>query len=425
MSLPDPIEIIPLSEPVSSIISLPGSKSITNRALILAALAPGPTELRGALWSEDTQVMAECLNRLGIPIHTQADPSESGNRVLFVQGGGGTPGNGGTRESPLELFVGNAGTAARFLSALVCLGNGWYRLDGVPRMRERPQAALFDALRQLGYQVDSDNDRLPVTIEGKGPLPGICGVRIEESSQFASALLLCRGNGMWTVQVSGEHEENSPYVRMTEALIDSFPAAGGVFEIEPDASSGSYFLAANALLGPDSSIGIADWPTTGWQVDARFPEFLPLPASISRNGDLGDSILTAMILAPFAEHPVRFADLERLRVQECERVAAMREELTRCGAEVLEDGETLIVSPSANRLHGASIETYDDHRMAMCFSILGLIIPGIEIKNPACVKKTFPGFFQKLAMPPPEGLGISIRNPVSGARMTPHQLAAD
>ena len=166
MALPDLIEIVPLDKPVRAEITVPGSKSITNRALILAALADGETILTGALWSEDTQIMVECLQDLGFMVNVAPDPDEICNRTITVYGQGGTIPGGGTVENPLELFVGNAGTAARFLAALVCLGKGVYRLHGVPRMHERPQAALFKALRELGYRVDSPNDKLPATIFG-------------------------------------------------------------------------------------------------------------------------------------------------------------------------------------------------------------------------------------------------------------------
>src|SRR3990172_3462998 len=166
MPLPDLIEIVPLEKPVRAEITVPGSKSITNRALILAALADGEVALQGALWSEDTQVMTEALQKLGFEIKVEPDPEEFCNRTITVKGQGGRIPNTGTPDQPLELFVGNAGTAARFLAALVCLGEGVYRLHGVPRMHERPQAALFQALRELGYRVDSANDKLPATILG-------------------------------------------------------------------------------------------------------------------------------------------------------------------------------------------------------------------------------------------------------------------
>jgi 3-phosphoshikimate 1-carboxyvinyltransferase len=344
----------------------------------------------------------------------------------------------------VELFVGNAGTAARFLAALVCLGQGIYRLHGVPRMHERPQAALLQALRELGCRIDSPNDRLPALIFGTGPRAAKCRVSIEESSQFASALLLCAEVGRWQVEVTGQSAEESPYVAMTAKLIKAFPKAGGTFQIEPDASSASYFWAAGFLLSffeplqavggqkeallagayaPVSAVSVRAGPASDWQVDAAFPRFLPLSAVISRRTDLGDSIMTAVVLAPFSNRAVRFTDLGRLRVQECERVAALRTELTRCGAKVIEEGDTLTVFPS--QLHGAAIETYGDHRMAMCFAILGLKVAGIRLKNPSCVKKTFPSFYQTLAAPPPAGLGARILDGTSGRALRDAELFAE
>ena len=422
MPLPDLIEIVPLGKPVRAEISVPGSKSITNRALILAALGEGETTLQGALWSEDTEVMVECLQELGFMVNVELDAQAASNCTITVYGKGGRVPPGGTEEQPLELFVGNAGTTARFLAALVCLGKGVYRLDGVPRMHERPQAALLQALRELGYRIDSPNDKLPVLIFGAGPRASKCRVSIEESSQFASALLLCAETGRWQVEVTGQSPEESPYVAMTAKLIKAFPRAGGSFQVEPDASSASYFWGVRCVL-PSSTVGIRAGPASDWQVDAAFPRFLPLPAVISRQTDLGDSIMTAIVLAPFSTKPVKFTDLGRLRVQECERVAALCTELTRCGARVLEEGDTLTVFPS--QLHGAEVETYGDHRMAMCFAILGLKVAGIRLKNPACVKKTFPSFYQKLAAPPPAGLGARILDGKSGRTLTDTELFAE
>jgi 3-phosphoshikimate 1-carboxyvinyltransferase len=389
--------------------------------------------------------MVEALRRLGFELRVEPDASEPCNRTIRVTGLGGRIPRGGTAASPLELFVGNAGTAARFLAALVCLGQGVYRLHGTPRMHERPQAALFRALRELGYRVESPNDRLPAVIHGAGWRPGLCRVDITESSQFASALLLCARHGGWEVKVTGQNAEESPYVVLTERMLESFPRHGGRFEIEPDASSGAYFWAAGwleSLYEPrpvsdvtfraDSPVRVKRWPASGWQIDADFPDFLPLPEQISREYQLGDSIMMAIVLAADAgaaglSEPgdpalFRFTDLGRMRRQECERVAALRTELSKCGADVREEGDTLIVRPAT--LHGATIETYGDHRMAMCFAILGLKVPGIKIQNPACVKKTFPNFFQKLTAPPPEGLGATIRDAVTGRNLAVDELFA-
>ena len=425
MPLPEVIEITPLGAPVSALITVPGSKSITNRALVLAALSDGETTLRGALWSEDTQIMTAALRQLGFAIDLEPDAKEFCNRTIRIGGLGGRIPNGGTAEKPLELFVGNAGTAARFLAALVCLGRGIYRLHGSERMHQRPQAALLTVLRDLGYHVDSVNDRLPVEIHGTGPRPARCRVDISESSQFASALLLCAGVGGWKVAVAGESEEEAPYVAMTRQLIASFPRKGGEFQIEADASSASYFCAANWLLRPSAGIEVAAFPKSDWQIDAAFPRFLPLPGEVSRRRQLGDSIMTAIVMAPFGSEPTRFRDLERLRVQECERVAALKNELTKCGAKVLEQKDDLTVFPARGGLHGAEIETYNDHRMAMCFAILGLKIKGVRIKNPSCVKKTFPNFFQKLAGQPPSGLGAAILDAHTARPLREAELFAD
>jgi 3-phosphoshikimate 1-carboxyvinyltransferase len=423
MSLPQAIEIIPLSSPVNAEITVPGSKSITNRVLVLAGLADGETIISGALWSEDTQVMVECLQELGFMVNVAPDPVEPCNRTITVYGRGGEIPPGGTAAQPLELFVGNAGTAARFLAALVCLGEGCYRLHGVPRMHERPQAALFEGLRQLGYRIEASGEKLPALIYGAGPRPGRSTVSIEESSQFASALLLCADRGKWTILITGENSEESPYVALTQRLSAQFRKSSGRFQVAPDASSASYFWAAGWLSGAD--IVIRHWTNAAasGQIDARFPGFWPLPPTISRTTDLGDSIMTAIVLAPFARQSIRFTDLGRLRVQECERVVALRTELAKCGAKVIEQGDTLEIHPGT--LHGAEIETYNDHRMAMSFSILGLKVPGIKINNPACVKKTFPNFFQKLAAASPHGLGVAFRGVATGETLKADALFAD
>jgi 3-phosphoshikimate 1-carboxyvinyltransferase len=243
---------------------------------------------------------------------------------------------------------------------------------------------------------------------------------------------------------------------MTLKLIEVFPKNGGTFQIEPDASGGSYFWAAgwlfpipkefsNQEIGGASrydlslymrgkivepkffSVRVVRWPKSDWQIDQWFPALLPeppdFPGTTSRISHMGDSIMTAITVASFARESSKFTDLGRLRVQETERVVALRTELTKCGAKVVEEGDTLTVYPS--QLHGAEIETYDDHRMAMCFAILGLKVPGIKIKNPACVKKTFPNFFQKLAAPPPKGLGATILDAKTGRKLREEELFAE
>jgi 3-phosphoshikimate 1-carboxyvinyltransferase len=445
MALPDLIEIVPLDKPVRAEVTVPGSKSITNRALILAALADGETTLRGALWSEDTQVMVEALQKLGFKITYERDRSEFCNCTISVKGLGGKIPNAGTDEKPLELFVGNAGTAARFLAAFVCLGRGVYRLHGVPQMNKRPQAALFQALRELGYRVDSPNDKLPAVIHGTGPHAGRCKVNIGGSTQFASALLMCSMVAGWQIEIVGENAQESPYIYMTREMCSYFhwskkhsphPEYGmkdRIYPVDPDASSGSYFWAAGWIAGHPSSndphpVTVAHWPVlgAGSQFDTNFSNYRSLPKTVSRETDLGDSIMTAIVMAPFAGHPVKFTGLGHLRVQECDRVSALRAELTKCGAKVVEEDDTLTVYPSKlKELHGMAIETHNDHRMAMCFAILGLKVPGIRIKNPACVKKTFPNFFQKLAAPPPKGLDATILDARTGRKLAVEELFAE
>jgi len=398
--LPEVIEIVPPNGHKESKVVLPGSKSLTNRALILAALAAKPVTLRGALWSEDTQAMVECLGRLGFPVEIADDPAEPANRMLKVKGAGGRIPNSGTPEQPLELFVENAGTAARFLPPMLCLGHGSYRVSGIERMHQRPQAALVGALRQLGYRIDTPNDRLPALVHGAGPRPdAACSVSVEESSQFASALLLSARIGGWQIAVTGANEDELPYVDMTRRLVNEFPWNGGTYDIEADASGASYFWGADWLLRDGGSrVAVVPTPRSGMQADQKFLELVaqgPWRAVYSRQTDLADSIMTAIVLAPFAPATTRFTDLGRLRVQECERVKALRTELTKCGARVEESGDTLTVHPGP--LHGAEIETYNDHRVAMCFGMLGLRVPGMRLVKPACVRKTFPNFFAKLA----------------------------
>jgi 3-phosphoshikimate 1-carboxyvinyltransferase len=398
--LPDLIEVSPPLRQKESKVVLPGSKSLTNRALILAALASAPVVLRGALWSEDTQAMVECLERLGFGVELADDPAESANRTLTVQGAGGRIPNAGTPDKPLELFVENAGTAARFLPPMLCLGHGSYRVSGIERMHQRPQAALVAALRQLGYRIDTPNERLPAVIHGTGPRPGAdCSVSVEESSQFASALLLSAGIGGWRVSVTGANEDELPYVDMTRRLVKDFPWNGGTYGIEADASGASYFWGADWLLRESGSrVTVVPTPRSGMQADQNFLNLVAQGTwrpAYSRQTDLADSIMTAIVLAPFAPATTRFTELGRLRVQECERVKALRTELTKCGARVEESGDTLTIHPGP--LHGAEIETYNDHRIAMCFGMLGLRVPAMRLSKPACVRKTFPNFFAKLA----------------------------
>jgi 3-phosphoshikimate 1-carboxyvinyltransferase len=377
---PDILEIRPLERPPDCVVTAPGSKSITNRALILAARSPQRCTLRGALWADDTAAMVESLRRLGFAIEVSPDPAEPANRTIVVEGRGG--------EIPAraaELHVGAGGTTARFLAALVASGRGRYRLDGDEQLRRRPMRELFDALRRLGARVDGE--RLPVTIEADGLARGPVTVSARESSQFASALRLV------DVEVRlAEADEALAYLEMTERMRREFRAD---YAIEPDLSSASYLVAAGFICR--GRVQVAGWPDNSLQPDGRFPRYLPPPAQVSRRTDLGDSIMTLAVCALFGPQPTRLVEAGRLRLQECDRIRALATELQRVGARVVEHADGLTVWPAEpGRLHGADIETYQDHRMAMCLAVLGLKLPGIRIRNPGCVAKSFPNFYAKL-----------------------------
>jgi 3-phosphoshikimate 1-carboxyvinyltransferase len=418
-SLPDPYEIKPLTKPPNCTITVPGSKSITNRALILAALAKGRCTLRGALWADDTQVMVDSLNKLGIKT-TPSKPDDNSNCDIEVEGQ-----DGRIPEPKADLYVGNAGTAARFLTALVCLGHGEYRISGDARMHERPMAGLFNALRGLGAKINSQNDRLPATVISKGLhghnvdirdvlLGRTTGQRVEidlsETTQFASALFLIwkRVEGMPSLNPANEYQDGPyGYFAMTRKLCQEFrlDPFDPVYTIEPDLSNGSYFVAAEYITSGklEDKVKLFRWvqhpyPYVGLQIDSQFPRILnEAPQKASRIVDLGDSILTLAVCALFWKHALRVMDASRLRVQETDRIKAMVTELRRVGAKAEEHEDGFTVWPAkSGELHGADIETYNDHRMAMCFSVLGLKVPGIRIKNPGCVSKTFPNFFEKL-----------------------------
>ena len=385
--LPDPYPIEPLAKPPNCTITVPGSKSITNRALVLAALADGKCTLHGALWADDTQVMVDSLQRLGFEVTVEPDSAEEYNRTITVVGRGGE-----IPAKKAELYVGNAGTAARFLTALVCLGHGEYRLRGEERMNDRPMLRLFESLRELGVEVIATHRHyLPATILTKGLRGGRVSTNTRLSSQFASALLLIARPADLDVQLE-EPDEPHGYVEMTRRMIHEFHRD---YLIEPDLSSGSYFVAAGTITG--GRVEVAGWPHDSLQIDGRFPKFLPPPPVVSRVRDLGDSVMTTAICALFGEHLVHIVQAERMREQECNRIVAMVTELKNVGAKAGEHADGFTVYPAKpGQLHGADIETYNDHRMAMCFAVLGLKVPGIRIKNPGCVSKTFPNFFEKL-----------------------------
>jgi 3-phosphoshikimate 1-carboxyvinyltransferase len=410
--LPDILEIKPLTKPPNCTITVPGSKSITNRALILAALADGKCTLRGALWADDTQVMVDSLQKLGFEVTVEPDPAEECNRTITVVGRGGE-----IPAKKAELYVGNAGTAARFLTALVCLGHGEYRIRGDARMHERPMGELFDVLTQQGASIRSNSGRLPAVIDASGLRGGEIVVSGEETSQFASALQLIsqKANLSVTMRLKAG-EEHQYFVMTSDMLFQDFSD----YRVEPDMSSASYFTATQFIWG--GQIEIANQPSQPLQVDARFSRYFPHRLTaieqqtthpkvlerltsikrVSRLLDLGDSVMTLGICALFGDQPIRIVEAARMRLQETDRIKAMVTELKKMGgekcAEETDDGFIVRRGDPSVLCDGKrkDIETYNDHRMAMCFAVLGLKVPGIRIKNPGCVSKTFPNFFEKL-----------------------------
>jgi len=398
MPLPDAITINPLIAPVPAErldfkTLCPGSKSLTNRSLVLAALAPGATRLRGALWAEDTQWMVECLTKLGFRADIEADRDNPCNRLMTVHGCGGK-----IPAETADLFVGTAGTVARFITALCALGRGPYHIRGTPRMNERPMAEIFEVVCSLGGRVENTNGRLPATVWG--PMRGGCvSVSDEESSQFASAMLLISQVAGITVNCS-----LSPYVEMTKALLEEWKTPAQAREIEFDASNAGYFLALYYLHnsdGKDRGPSIKNLLKNSTQVDRLLEDYWPLREEISRKKDLGDSVLTYVIMAAAQKRPLRLVDAANLREQECDRISAMATELNKCGVPATELPDSLIIKP-ATRFRRATIQTYNDHRMAMGFTVLASIDamgdgkPWLTIENPSCVDKTFPKFFEVL-----------------------------
>jgi 3-phosphoshikimate 1-carboxyvinyltransferase len=422
---PDRLEIRPLARPPAASVRVPGSKSITNRALVLAALASrgGDCELRGALRSEDTEVMVEALRGLGFRVWP--DWPAGVVHVRHVDGADVIP----AREA--DLFVANSGTTMRFLTALVALGHGRYRLDGVTRMRERPIEDLLAALRQLGVRAESErgDDFPPVVVEADGLAGREVTIRGGVSSQFLSGLLMAAPyarDGL-TVRVDGPLV-SEPYVRMTTSMMREFgvsveggpggyrvPARQayepGRYDVEPDASAASYFWAAAAIAGGD--VEVTGLSARSLQGDVRFVDVLEemgckvarCPNDITVYGgplrgidvdmnDISDTVMTLGAVACFAEGPTTIRNVAHVRHKETDRLAALAAELRRVGAGVDESADGLTIMPRP--LHGAEVETYKDHRMAMSLALVGLRVPGVVIKDPGCVAKTYPGFFADL-----------------------------
>jgi 3-phosphoshikimate 1-carboxyvinyltransferase len=426
---PDELEIQPLAGPLSASVSVPGSKSITNRALVLAALASrgGSCELIGALRSEDTEVMIDGLRQLGFRIETVwADETV---RVGANESGRIIPTN------RADLFVANSGTTMRFLTAMVSLGEGLYRLDGVPRMRERPIRDLLDALTQLGVNARSEagNGSPPVVIESHGWRNSEATIPADVSSQFLSALMMAAPySNRDTVRIGvGETVVSRPYLDMTAAMLRDWGASIDYqvaspiitvpgkqrayrphYRIEPDASAASYFFAAAAVLG--GRVTVLGLPENGLQGDVGFVDVLasmgcrvercssgitvhgrPLRGVDVDMNAISDTVMTLGAVACFAEGPTTIRNVGHIRHKETDRISALATELRKVGAGVEEFADGLRITSAP--LRGAAIDTYNDHRMAMSLALVGLRVPGVVIRNPGCVAKTYPGFWQDLA----------------------------
>jgi 3-phosphoshikimate 1-carboxyvinyltransferase len=424
------VQLEPISKPFAATITPPGSKSLTNRALVLAALGDGISDLHNCLFADDTLVMIDSLTRLGF----MAEVDRNAGRVRVHGRAGRIP------AGEADLFCGNSGTTIRFLAALCCLGKGRYNLDGIPRMRQRPIGQLVDMLRNLAARIEYPMSEgcPPIEIHADGLPGGVVRVGAAASSQFLSALLQVAPYARTEVRVDLEGEQTSwPYVAMTMRLMDQFgvtcelgrdPKTGQPSQInvppghyrpteylvEPDASNASYFLAA-AAVNPGAKVTIQGLGKRSLQGDVGFADvlhrmgadlvfgsdFITMIGPDQLDGididlrDMPDTAQTLAVVALFAQGPTRIRGLKTLRVKETDRLTALATELAKLGAEApIEEDDLLIEPPEAPR--GAAIDTYDDHRMAMSFAIAATRVPGVVIRDAECVGKTYPGFFDDL-----------------------------
>jgi len=416
--------ISPIPHPLHATVRVPGSKSLTNRALAIAALADGATTITNALFSEDSGYFADCLQTLGF--HLEVADFQT---LVVVHGLGGR-----IPTDHAEMFVGNAGTAARFLTAFAALGYGKFVLDGSARMRERPIRDLLEALNQLGVETACPSGCPPVTIHAKGLRGGSAVISGEVSSQFLSGLLMvapCAGS---PVEIILKNDLNSkPYADMTIAVMKDFGVsieregyarfliapqkykAQREYQIESDASAASYFFAAPAIVG--GTVRVENISRRSKQGDIAFLDVLQkmgcevkeekdsiivgAHGGASLQGvdvdmrDIPDTAQTLAAIAPFADSPTTIRGIASARVKETDRVAAMCAELRRLSVTVEEYEDGLKIYPCA-QIKPAMLRTYNDHRMAMAFSLVGLRVKGITIENPSCVSKTFPNYFEVL-----------------------------
>lgn len=436
-SLPNPFEIRPFDAPVDATVVPPGSKSITNRALVCAALTAGDTVLDGLLWSDDTEAMVDGLGALGVAV----DGTPSG-RTVVVRGSGGR-----LRAGPATLFTRLSGTTSRFLAAAVVLGVGRYDLDAAGPMRARPMAASFEALRQLGAEVAEAGaaGRLPVSVtvdrsrfDARAP----AAVRLagDVTSQALSGLLMigpCLPAGL-VVELTTDLVSR-PYVDLTLAVMRSFGAtvdvdgdrrfavspggypgpAGRTYRVEPDATAATYLIGAAAVCG--GRVRVDGLGATSPQGDVHFADVLErMGVGVSRGAaeievrvegrlrgvdvdlePMSDTAQTLAAIAVFAGGPTRVRGIDFVRNKETDRLSAVVTEMRRLGIDAREELDGFVVHPGTPR--AGIVRTYDDHRMAMSFALLGLRVPGISIADPACVAKTFPGYFAALESLRPKG----------------------
>jgi 3-phosphoshikimate 1-carboxyvinyltransferase len=419
-----------LHAPLATRVAVPGSKSHTNRALLVAALADGKTKLWNALFSDDSHYFAQALTDLGFTVTL-----DEGAKTITVQGLGGK-----IPALQANLFIGNAGTAARFLTAMLTLGHGTYQLEGVKRMRQRPIGDLVVALDRLGAQINGEpsdfNDPRsicpPVTVTAEGLPGGATSIRGDISSQFLSGLLMVAPYAQNEVEITVDGPLHSkPYIDLTLGVMIDFGVevhresyehfyislqrylTPGDYAIESDASAASYFFAAPAICG--GWVEVANLSRSARQGDIAFLGVLEqmgcavteVPGAIRVTGpeilrgvdadmsDISDTSMTLAAIAPFADSPTTIRGIASSRVKETDRVAATVTELRRLGVRVDEHPDGLTIYP-CQEIQPALIQTYDDHRIAMAFALVGLKVPGIEIENPGCVAKTFPDYFKVL-----------------------------
>jgi 3-phosphoshikimate 1-carboxyvinyltransferase len=421
------LEIETVAGPIRGRIRPPGSKSITNRALVCAALADGVSTLTGALDSEDTRVMIDGLGRLGIEVESH----DAGTRLVVHGAGGEIP------ALEADLFCANSGTTIRFLTALATLGHGSFRLDGVERMWQRPIGDLLEALNQMGSYAASENDNNcpPVVVHANGLPGGTAKIRGDISSQYLSGVLMAAPVARSPVEIMIDGPlVSQPYVRMTLTVMKSFgievETTGGVqqfhiaapqryraceYAIEPDASAASYFWAAAAICGGE--VTVEGLTAKSLQGDVAFVECLEkMGCDVRRDADgvtvtgralhgidvdmnaISDTVQTLAVVAIFVEGPTRIRQVGHIRHKETDRIGAVATELRKLGVGVRDHDDGLTIeSANSAALTAATIKTYHDHRMAMSFALAGLRIPGVRIADPSCVEKTYPQFFKDLA----------------------------